>query len=168
MFNFGHVSISQCVQCINAQNTSHVPLLIHQLILSKKQHSYPPSCQKFAQIVYPRLDKHSKPAHHNKIQSTLSIHESPYPCVSLELQTARALDLVTLFDFEFSHLQANHDEGTTISLPSKKNYSFGYFIKQISSLFKLPYWHSQISPCSKTNNSFHPFHRTLSENLVRR
>ena len=99
--NFGHVSVSQCVQCTNAQNTSLVSLLIHQSILSKKQHPYPPSCQKCAQIVYPRLDKHSKPAHQNKIQSTLYIHESPCPYVSLVLKTARALDLVTLFDLEF-------------------------------------------------------------------
>ena len=99
--DFGHVSISQCVQCTNAQNTSHVSLLIHQSILSKKQHPYPPSCQKCAQIVHPRLDKHSKPAHQNKIQSTLYIHESPCPYVSLVLKTARALDLVTLFDLEF-------------------------------------------------------------------
>ena len=161
--DFGHVSISQCVQCTNAQNTSHVSLLIHQSILSKKQHPYPPSCQKCAQIVHPRLDKHSKPAHQNKIQSTLYIHESPCPYVSVVLKTARALDLVTLFD-----LQASHDEGTTIPLPSKKNYSYGYFIEQISSLFKLPCWHSQISSCSKTNNSFHPFHQTTSQNSVRR
>ena len=47
-----------------------------------------------------------------------------------------------------------------------KNYSFGYFIEQISSLFKLPCRHNQISLCSTTNNSFHPFHPTFSRNPV--
>lgn len=49
---------------------------------------------------------------------------------------------------------------------STKNYSFGYFIEQICSLFKLPCRHNHISLCSKTNNSLHPFHPTFSGNPV--